>query len=78
MSLVSFHRGLIAVAIVFCIGYGIWELAAFGRTGSDTSLLVGVVFIILGVALAVYLSRLRRFLGYDRGDPGGTTDFGSG
>lgn len=74
MSLVPFHRGLITVAIVFCVGYGGWELAAYTRTGAAGSLTLGVVFILLGGALAVYLRRLNRFLGYERenGDDVGT------
>ena len=63
MSLVSFHRLLIATAIVFCLGYGAWELnaAADGAGG----FIQGTVFIVLGLALAVYLRQLARFLGYD-------------
>ena len=63
MSLVSFHRFLIVTAIVFCLGYGAWELnAAADRAGGFVQ---GTVFIVLGVALAAYLRHLARFLGYD-------------
>jgi hypothetical protein len=63
MSLVDFHRFLIATAIVFCLGYGAWELnaAAVGAGG----LIQGTVFIVLGLGLCVYLRHLGRFLGYD-------------
>lgn len=63
MSLVHFHRFLIATAIVFCLGYGAWELnaAAVGTGG----LIQGTVFIVLGLGLGVYLRHLGRFLGYD-------------
>ncbi len=63
MSLVSFHRFLIVTAIVFCLGYGAWELnAAAERAGG---FIQGTVFIVLGLGLAVYLMHLGRFLGYD-------------
>ena len=62
MSLVSFHRFLIATAIVFCLGYGAWELNAADRAGGFVQ---GTVFIVLGLALVVYLRHLGRFLGYD-------------
>ncbi len=63
MSLVSFHRFLIVTAIVFCFGYGAWELN--GAAGAGGGFVQGTVFIVLGVALAVYLRHIARFLGYD-------------
>lgn len=71
MSLVAFHRALIAAAIVFCFGYGVWELLAYRREGSGGSLVIAVVFGLLGVGLVVYLMRLNRFLGYEEKRGGG-------
>ena len=34
MSLIPFHRGLITAAIVFCFGYGVWEILAYTRSES--------------------------------------------
>lgn len=65
MSLINFHRGLIAAGIVFCFGYGIWELAGLARPEPVGSLGLGVVFIVLGCGLVYYLIRLNRFLGYE-------------
>lgn len=63
MSLITFHRGLIAVAIVFCLGFGTWQLwGAFDASG-ERSLLLGVTFVLLGIGLAIYLARLGDFLG---------------
>ena len=67
MSLIPFHRGLITVAIFFCLGYGIWELVAFGSSGALGSLMIGLLFIALGAGLVFYLRRLGRFLGYEPG-----------
>lgn len=68
MSLLSFHRGLIAAAIVFCLGYGGWELLRVGSAGPGGSVVLGSIFIVLGLALVYYLLRLNRFLGYDEGN----------
>lgn len=70
MSIVTFHRGLIAAAIVFCFGYGVWELVAHARPGPAGSLGIGVVFVVLGCGLVYYLLRLNRFLGYENGKDG--------
>ncbi len=64
MSLLTVHRGLIAVSIVFCIGYGMWEAARFLRVGAGSHLLVGGGFLFLGIGLAWYLARLNQILGY--------------
>lgn len=70
MSLIAFHRFLIASAILFCFGYAAWELVHFWVTGAGGSLALGLVFVILGVLLSIYLARLRRYVGYrDEGEP---------
>lgn len=70
MSLIVFHRGLIATAIVFCFGYAGWEILSFTRGGGALSLVIGCIFAILGGALGYYLARLTHFLGYDSRDEG--------
>ena len=69
MSLLHFHRILIATAILFCAGYAAWELAAGVRGGGAGAFVMGAVFGVLAVGLTVYLVRLRRFLGYDEEGP---------
>lgn len=71
MSLISFHRLLIASAILFCFGYAVWELVHFWVVGEGGSLVLGLVFVVLGVLLSIYLTRLRRYVGYvEEGEPG--------
>ena len=65
MSLVSFHRFLIVTAIAFCIGFGFWEFDAASDGGGGSAFILGTIFILLGLALGVYLRNLGRFLGYD-------------
>ena len=70
ISLIPFHRGLIAAAIVFCFGYAAWELAAL-RSGVEGGIsVIAVVFILLGFGLIYYLARLNRFLGFGPGGDG--------
>ena len=65
MSLISFHRILIAVAILFCAGYGVYELSAFTESGETGSLFISGFFFVCAVALAYYLWHLKRILGVD-------------
>lgn len=63
MSLLSFHRVLILVAIAFCLGFAGWELRAAMSFGAGTgALLLAAVFAILAAGLTVYLVRLRSIL----------------
>ena len=76
MSLIAFHRFLIATAIAFCFGFAIWELMTWWVGRSPGALILGLTFVALGILLAFYLARLRRFLGLDAasgpGAPGPT------
>lgn len=63
MSLITFHRGLIIVAIVFCLGFGAWELSGAFDVTEERSVVLGVTFVLLGIGLAIYLARLSHFLG---------------
>lgn len=63
MSLLSFHRALILVAIAFCLGFSGWELrAATAVDGTAGALVLAVVFALLAAVLTVYLVRLRSIL----------------
>jgi hypothetical protein len=66
LSLIAFHRFLIAAGIVFCFGFAGWEVHAFLNEGAVGSILLALVFIVLGVGLSIYLWRLKRILGYER------------
>ena len=63
MSLISFHRFLIVSGIVFCFGFAAWELMTWWVGRTQNSLILGIVFILLGGGLIFYLSRLKTFLG---------------
>lgn len=62
MSLIGFHRVLIACAIVFCAGFSAWELLAFARSGRTVDLVMGLAFALASGVLTTYLVFLRRIL----------------
>ena len=62
MSLIWFHRFLIACGIAFCLGFAMWEFVAFQRNGDIWVAVLAGVFAIFGISLAYYLARLRSFL----------------
>lgn len=68
MSLIAFHRFLIAAGIVFCFGYAIWEVRAWAASDSAGALVIAMGFALLGAGLVVYLRRLNRILGIERPD----------
>jgi hypothetical protein len=63
MSLIAFHRFLIATGIVFCFGFAAWELMTWWVGRTPGTLVLGLTFVALGALLTYYLTRLRRFLG---------------
>ena len=65
VSLIAFHRCLIAAAILFCAGYGGYEVVRFVWVSGAGSLVLGAVFFVLAAGLSYYLWRLNRFLGYE-------------
>ena len=62
MHLIWFHRVLIGTAILFFLGFGGWELANYRNNGEATALALAIGSILIAVALAIYLKRLRRIL----------------
>ena len=67
MSLIGFHRVLIGTAILFCFSFAGWELLTWWVGRQPGALVLGAVFLALGALLSFYLSKLRRFVGYQDG-----------
>lgn len=66
MGVVGFHRFLISAAILFCFGYGVWELVRYAEDAAGTGALVTAgIFFVLAVGLGYYLANLGRFLHRD-------------
>jgi hypothetical protein len=66
MTLIGFHRFLIAAGVAFCLGFAAWQIRAFLLARAPGALLLAALFALLAVALAIYLARLDRFLGTSR------------
>ncbi len=64
MLLITFHRILIGTAVVFGVGFAVWEFLTYRRTGAVENLLIGVGAAVISVALGYYLKNLKRFVGY--------------
>ncbi len=63
MSLIGFHKLLIATAITFCALFAAWQGALFLREGTSVSLALAAFFALRAAALAYYLANRQRFLG---------------
>ncbi len=61
--MIAFHKVLISTAIAFCLFFAVWGWREYERSGTAWSLASTVAFAVFAVALAVYLSQLKRFLG---------------
>ena len=64
MLLIVFHRILIGTAIVFGVGFAIWEFLAYRQTGAVENLLIGISAAIISGLFAYYLKNLKRFVSY--------------
>jgi hypothetical protein len=62
MSLIPFHRFLIAAAIIFCGGFAVWAFLAFLDDSRLLNLGLAIAFGAAAVGLGYYLKNLARFL----------------
>jgi len=59
---IGFHRFLIATAILFFAGLGVWMLSAYLGNGNVSLLVLGISFGVIAVGMSYYLWNLQRFL----------------
>ena len=62
MSLIHFHRFLIACGILFCLGFAAWEFAEYLHDRQALTLVYSGVAAWAGFGLIFYLRKLRQFL----------------
>ena len=65
MSLIGFHKLLIATAILFCAAFAVWQGTMFARTGAALNIALAAAFALAAAGLTYYLANLRRFLNRD-------------
>ena len=65
MSLIAFHRVLIGFGIAFCVAFAAWQLIAWWLAGGWGAFALGCTFLLFGALLAVYLRRLKHYVGYE-------------
>lgn len=54
MSLKAFHVLFVTVCVVLALGFGVWAVYDYKKTGEVGSLIVGVVSVLIGFALIAY------------------------
>jgi hypothetical protein len=62
MSLIHFHRFLIACGILFCFGFAAWEFVDYLHAHNTSALVYSGLSVWAGFGLIFYLRRLRQFL----------------
>lgn len=65
-SLIPFHRVLISAGILFCAGFAGWTFFEAADSDGIGLWALGGVFVVLALALSVYLWNLDRFLGIEK------------
>ena len=62
MTLLTAHRILIATAIVFFFGFGLWEFRNYSASGDLWASFRGVLYILVSGGFGWYLKSLKRWL----------------
>lgn len=62
MSLKAFHIFFIAMSVLLCIGFGVWEFVAYAQSGDVPQLLLGITSLLVAGGLIVYGIRFLRKL----------------
>lgn len=65
MSLIGFHKLLIATAILFCALFAVWQGMIFTRTGAALNVALAAAFALAAAGFTYYLANLQRFLKRD-------------
>lgn len=60
--MIVFHRFLIGTAILFCVGFAWWLLAASRSGGNTVQLVLAIAFVAAAGVLGYYLKNLQRIL----------------
>jgi hypothetical protein len=59
MTLLTAHRILISTAVIFFLGFGIWELNQSLAGGNSFAVIRSLVYLLVGVGFGLYLKFMR-------------------
>ena len=62
MSLLTAHKILISTAVVFFLGFALWELRNYFSMGNLWALFRSVLYFLVSVGFALYLKSLKYWL----------------
>ncbi|TMP99251.1 MAG: hypothetical protein E6L09_09875 [Verrucomicrobia bacterium] len=62
MSLKAFHVVFVAASILLAFGFGVWSLLDYRDHGKIAELIGGIVSVLVGFALIVYVKAILRKL----------------
>jgi len=62
MSLLTAHRILIAAAVAFFFGFGLWEFRNYSATGDLWAFFRGVLYLMVSFGFGWYLRSLERWV----------------
>jgi flagellar biogenesis protein FliO len=54
MSLKAFHVFFVVISTLLALGFGVWSVSEYSRTGQGGTLAMGVASFLAAVALVVY------------------------
>jgi len=62
MTLLTAHKILISTAIVFFLGFALWELRNYSDTGNLWATFRGALYLLVAVGFGVYLRTLKKWV----------------
>ena len=62
MTLLTAHKILIATAVVFFFGFGLWELRNYIAAGDPWAIFRAALYILVAVGFGIYLRTLKKWL----------------
>lgn len=62
MTLLTAHKILITTAVVFFLGFSLWQFQAYRNTDDAWAAAQAVFYLVVAAGLAVYLARLKSWV----------------
>ncbi len=62
MRLITAHKILIATAIVFFFGFGLWEFKNYSQSGETSVFIRAVIYLLVSFGFGIYLKTIKKWL----------------